>query len=214
MIKRRYLIQSASIGFNIIVSSSIALLLLCTSFYIHEAGHVIFGFIANLLHLKFNVPSIITWKMCSFIPVPQQTSNIEQYFLFAFGGVIFSSIFYIYYSYYLSKKYNLSKSLLYILAGLLIFREIFGNIIFGNDNLINNPLLIKEDHIIINFVLENILYLLTIIIFFAIYKRIYNYIKDAFFFKKKKKKMTNSLKQAFEELKREEDLKKKEKEIS
>lgn len=141
-IKIRFVVEN--VLFSIIATSTAyiaSVILLCFSFYVHEFGHILFGFIDNILHLKFALPRISNYVNCTILPVPQQTINISPSLMFALGGVAFAILFFLTVAHYFSKKLKKYTVFFYLVAFTFVIREIFGNIIFGTDNFIGKPLL-------------------------------------------------------------------------
>lgn len=145
-----------------IAATSIAyfgyILLFCFSYYVHEFGHVLFGLIDNVFHGKLTIPKT-HFISCSIFPVPQQTININDSVLFAFGGPIFSIIFFLGIAAFFSKLFRRYSAFFYLIAFTFIIREILGNIIFGTDNLKHGTLISANTLPLLSFVSENILIL-------------------------------------------------------
>lgn len=119
---------------------------------IHELGHIIFGFLNNLIRdgtiTKFKINSVEN-PLFPFIKIPQQTqiTNGKGSTSFIFGGMIFSVLIITIISLIC---YNLSKKKHWFLLIIpVLIQEVFGNYFCGTDNLTNNPLpLCKELNLI------------------------------------------------------------------
>lgn len=113
--------------------------------YIHETGHIMFGFADNLL-LKgklthFSISSWVPHPIIRFISLPQQTKIIENNYgsvNFMLGGPTFTMLVFFVISLlaYLRSK----NPLWFILFFSIVLFEISGNVICGTDNLSGNPL--------------------------------------------------------------------------
>jgi len=111
--------------------------------YIHETGHIIFGFADGLLKGQINnftISAFVKHPFFQFIPLPQQTKIIggNGSLNFAMGGPLFMIFVFLGLSilgYSLSKN----KGWFLIFISILLF-EVSGNIICGTDNWTNNPL--------------------------------------------------------------------------
>src|SRR3989344_483813 len=168
-----------------VISLFLSIFLFCMLYYIHEFGHILFGFIDNLLHLKFILPRISVFMECSYFPVPQQTKNISDSLIFAYGGFIFTLMFFYSFAYYLSKAFKKYKYYFYLIASTFLFREFFGNFLFGTDNPIRNPLLNSTNYPILSSISGYILYANIFIISILII----SIFKEKFPYKKLKKSL-------------------------
>ncbi|MFH1365592.1 MAG: hypothetical protein ABIH28_03345 [archaeon] len=128
--------------FLLLVVFFMALFLLVTP-YIHETGHVIFGFLDGLPRGTINQFTISVWKpypFLEFIKTPQQTkiTSGQSSFNFALGGPIFSILVFFGLSLfgYLRSK---DKKWFFLFFSVFVF-EISGNIICGTDNFIQDSL--------------------------------------------------------------------------
>jgi len=112
-------------------------------YYIHETGHILFGFGGGLIKGEINSFSIENWinhPLTPFIPLPQQTKIINEKgsLNFIFGGPVFNIIVFFGLSWL---GYRLSKNKLWFLLFISIaLFEISGNIICGTDNFYGKPL--------------------------------------------------------------------------
>lgn len=111
--------------------------------YIHESGHIIFGFMDGLIRSNITRFDIGNWVKDPFFKViylPQQTKIIQGQgsLNFALGGPLFSIMIFLGLSFI---GYSISKEKKWFLLflSILIF-EISGNIICGTDNFYGNPL--------------------------------------------------------------------------
>lgn len=112
--------------------------------YIHETGHIIFGFGNGLLIGKVTHFSISSWMphpSFKFIFFPQQTKILDGVGSanFALGGPMFMILIFLGISLF---AYLRSKNpLWFLLFFSIVLFEISGNVICGTDNLTGNPLL-------------------------------------------------------------------------
>ncbi|MBI2657404.1 hypothetical protein HYX08_01775 [Candidatus Woesearchaeota archaeon] len=171
MDKNKFLSYLIFLLIVLLPSIFIAILLFCSSYYIHEAGHIFFGFIDNLFHLKLISPYISNYVDCLFLNVPQQTRNIADSTLFALGGSLFSLLLFGMIAYYSNKRLGKSAIWAYMILISYSFREIIFNIIFGTDNFKHSPLMNLQDFPLLDklfdyFVLINIV--LTTLLFYSI----------------------------------------------
>ncbi|MAG38685.1 hypothetical protein CMO90_01225 [Candidatus Woesearchaeota archaeon] len=130
-----------------IISFLISLFVYGGSFYIHEGGHIAYGFLGNLIEdgtiTKFSIENWIDMPLFSFIKLPQRTKIIEgnPSLNFALGGIItiilmstFLAIL------YYKKSKNKNKKYVFLLPIIFTIHEISGNFICGTDNITGNPL--------------------------------------------------------------------------
>lgn len=133
--------------------------------YVHETGHMVFGFADGLIKGQTNSYSITSWVKSPFtpsIPLPQQTKIVSGggSANFALGGPLFNMLIFLFLSFV---GYNQSKKWYWFLLffDLALF-EISGNIICGTDNLTGGPLSMCHPSL-------NLFILLFAISFFAIF---------------------------------------------
>jgi len=111
--------------------------------YIHETGHIIFGFCDSLLKGNINTFTISNWNSHPYfdiIKTPQQVmiTSGKGSLNFALGGPLFSIILFFalsLFGYLISKE----KKWFLLFLSILLF-EISGNVICGTDNLIGTSL--------------------------------------------------------------------------
>lgn len=130
-----------------IISFLISLFVYGGSFYIHEGGHIAYGFLGNFIEdgtiAKFSIENWIDMPLFSFIKLPQRTKIIEgnPSLNFVFGGIItiilISSFLAI--SYYKKSK-NKNKKYVFLIPVIFAIHEISGNFICGTDNALGSPL--------------------------------------------------------------------------
>lgn len=111
--------------------------------YIHESGHILFGFGNDLILGKissFAITSHVGHPFFPFIPLPQQTKALSGIpsLNFAMGGPAFSIIIFLGIS-WLAYMRSGRKFWFLLFLAILIF-EVSGNIICGTDNFFSNPL--------------------------------------------------------------------------
>lgn len=113
-----------------------------TFYYIHESGHIIFGFIGSTLNGKvpnFKISSWIQNPQIPFIKFPQQTKIYFGFITsgFIFGGIIFALLVVFALSFILYKRNKKIESILLLV--IFLIHELIGNFLCGTDNLRNNP---------------------------------------------------------------------------
>ena len=111
--------------------------------YIHETGHIIFGFGDGLVQGKVNSFSISNYMVLpgtSFNILPQQTkiTNGTGSLNFRLGGPIFTMIIFFALS-LLGYKLSGKKAWFLLFFAIVLF-EVSGNIICGTDNFYGSPL--------------------------------------------------------------------------
>jgi hypothetical protein len=113
------------------------------TFYLHEAGHVIFGFSNDLLQGKissFAITSHVNHPFLPFIHLPQQTRALSgvSSLNFAMGGPIFNILIFLGISFIAFQRSG-KKFWFLLFLSVLVF-EVSGNIVCGTDNFVGNPL--------------------------------------------------------------------------
>src|SRR3989344_1187980 len=88
-----YYLKIAPIFISISISVFLGLILICSSFYVHEGGHFVFGKFDNLLNGRNSEFEITNWDSCpyfGFFKIPQQIKIIQGYpsLNFKFGGIL------------------------------------------------------------------------------------------------------------------------------
>jgi hypothetical protein len=136
-------------------------------FFVHEEGHSVFA---------FNNTNITNWEKdlwFNIIDLPQQTEMIEgrSHLLFAYGGMIFSILFYTTISliFYIKVKNNL----ILFIPPLITANELVGNFICGTDNTRGQPLLMCSGSLLEIFT-RVVPFLLMIILFLIIFSELRN----------------------------------------
>jgi hypothetical protein len=131
----------------LVVSFLASIFVYSASFYVHEGGHITYGFLGNFIEdgtiTKFTIENWVDAPILKFIKLPQRTKIIEGTGSanFALGGVIMVilvSIFFAFSYYKLSKSKN--KKYVFLIPIVFAIHEISGNIICGTDNFIGLPL--------------------------------------------------------------------------
>jgi hypothetical protein len=140
------------------------------TFWIHEYGHVLFGFIGNIIFLDSSeIPKITGWGDYTFfnisniiitLPMPNQVTSSKN-MLLPFGGSIFIFLISVCISYLIFRKTKDKKSFLLIL--IFLFHEFFGNFLCGSDNTLGYESNICSTNILIHnwnyfFILFGVLY--------------------------------------------------------
>lgn len=156
------------------------------TFYIHEGGHMAFGFMNNLITsgtiTKFNVTDWSLHPLFKFIKLPQRTAIVEGTgngsLNFVFGGIItmfLISAFVAYNGYKFSKR-----KLWFLLPMLVLATELTGNYFCGTDNLTSNTLPACEQfnlNVFVHYAYFLLAALMTAFVFnSSLYKKAYNFI--------------------------------------
>ena len=170
----------------------LGILVYCLSFYVHEGGHIIYGFTDNLIHngtiAKFNITSWIKCPVFSF-ELPQQTTIIKgrPSLNLALGGPIITILFISFLSLMLYKNLKIkNKKAILLFPLIFLIHEFFGNFLCGTDNIMHAPHPICEGNLFFDIIIKSIPYLLAIPLFFIIYPL------SRFFFNKIRNKVTFS----------------------
>jgi hypothetical protein len=113
--------------------------------YIHETGHILFGFGNSLLSgnaTHFTISAWMSHPLLRFIPLPQQTKIVSGTGSanFALGGPFFMILIFLGISLFAYLKSR--NPLWFLIFFSIVLFEISGDIICGTDNLINSPLAI------------------------------------------------------------------------
>lgn len=178
------MIEIFSLYASFFISCLSAILIGYAYYYVHEAGHWIFGFIYNLIVYGIIAEFKITsWKdtAISFLKIPQQTSIIKgnPSFFLTFGGIFFG-VFIVsiiaYMIYYRIKRKN--KIFVVIIPIIFVIFEIVGNFLCGTDNYLGNGnSLVSCSDNILGIIRDYILVLLIIPAFYIIYPSVRNLLK-------------------------------------
>lgn len=112
-------------------------------YYVHESGHILFGFTDGLLRGHIDVFTIGNWikhPLIQFILLPQQTKLIRGIpsLNFIFGGPLFNMLVFLGIS--LLGYVRSGKKAWFLLFVSICLFEISGNIICGTDNFYASPL--------------------------------------------------------------------------
>jgi len=119
------------------------------TYYFHEVGHMLFGFMDGLLRgevYSFITSHWINHPFLSLIQLPQQTKIIDGQgsLNFMLGGPFFNVLLFAFFSII---GYKMSKNKLWFLLLIsVLFFELGGNVICGTDNFTGNPLSICETY--------------------------------------------------------------------
>lgn len=162
-------------------------ILFCLSFYLHESGHILYGFFDNLLTkgiiAKFEISNWVEFPLLSFIKLPQQTRIIEGHtsLNYAFGGIMIIVVSFSVFSwYYYKNSKNRYKKAVFLFPVIFLLNEVFSNFLCGTDNFIGKPSPICGTSSIVNFIIISIPYLLMIpffLLFIPIMERVANRLK-------------------------------------
>lgn len=120
----------------------IATISYCSIFYVHEAGHMAYGTLDNLINgkpSKFEITAGTTCPMLDFFKIPSQTTmrqgNLSLNYIF--GGSILTILAVSFLSYIVYKFTKNKASFLFIV--LFLYHEIMGNFLCGTDNILGRP---------------------------------------------------------------------------
>lgn len=141
---KKYLGISLSIIGSIISAIIIHFIYYYFIFYIHEAGHILFGSIGSLImgiKPNFYISNWMNYELLPFLKIPQQTIVTPYTFILPYGGIIMTLLMVSLISYILSKSLK-NKLFLYFIP-LFVFHEIILNFLFGTDNWLRAPLIPK-----------------------------------------------------------------------
>ena len=110
----------------------------CSHFYIHEAGHIIFGSIDNLIHGRTSSYQITATDSCpsmEFFKTPHQVlmTKGNPSLTYALGGSITVMVVVVFLTLYVYKLTKNKAS--YAFPVLFLAHEIFGNNLCGTDNI-------------------------------------------------------------------------------
>ena len=131
--------------------------------WLHEFGHMLFGFISGLLEGKVASFQITAWQNIAGIMTPQQTTiiNATPGPFFRFGGIVLV-LFVVYYILkFLYKRYKLDKLGPAFIMSAFIVEEIIRNFLCGSDNPFANPFSICTDTVRVG--AEYLMYFLLLI---------------------------------------------------
>ena len=139
--------QGLSYLISLLVAIFISIVIITSTYYIHEGGHILFGYLGNIQNNQESSYNITNWIEHPIIPsikVPQRTAILEGYNTvgFVIGGMfldimVFSVIATIIYK---RSKNSRKKFILLIPLAIILF-ELTGNFLCGTDNLTGNPLI-------------------------------------------------------------------------
>ena len=142
-ILKRELILLLKVWIILILSFILYFWLFFFTTYIHETGHILFGFGDSLIKGKithFSIGNFINHPLTPFILLPQQAKIVsgEGSLNFILGGPFFNMIVFFGLS---LLGYKISKNKLWFLLFIsIVLFEVSGNIICGTDNLYGGPL--------------------------------------------------------------------------
>jgi hypothetical protein len=132
-----YLLILAATLLTFAAAYLIILLIDIPHFYLHEGGHMAYGFFDNKLHGRSSEFSITSWKeypLFSFIKVPQQTTMLEgkPSLNYALGGIFAVILVSLLISFGLCKYTK--RNIFLAFPPLFVYYEVVGNFICGTDN--------------------------------------------------------------------------------
>lgn len=156
------------IGITLFLSLLTAVLFYSLTFYIHEAGHVIFGSLIQLSRLKMPIPVISNWIfLWNIIPLPQQTKvlGLGHNTLFAFGGSIFILTAIIWITIKLFDRRKKHTWLILALPFVFFMHELTGNFLYGTDNHLGQPILQSTEYAWLQYFVPGTLWAIVVIAF-------------------------------------------------
>lgn len=152
------------------------LLIFCSSFYVHEGGHLIYGWFDSKYHnqnVEFQITNTIKCPFLTFIKLPQRTEAfysqpIPRSVAFAMGGsiaVMLVSAFFAYVGYIHTKK-----KLYWAFPVIFVINEVITNFLCGTDNYLGEPLFVYKN---VNLITQSIvIFLLICLVIFLCYPKI------------------------------------------
>lgn len=149
-------------------------LVYCGNFYVHEAGHIVFGYLGNVLYGGSMGFEISKWVKCPLIPLfkmPQQTRIVQGEVTgsFVFGGAVMVVLVALFISFWF---YKWTKNWLYWLFPVIfIWHEFFGNFLCGTDNLAAKPFPICAENWIVGNAVKFAVFGLWLLIVFLLFKK-------------------------------------------
>jgi len=179
-----YLSKFVPLLIALIIGLFSGIILHCITFYLHEGGHITFGYIDNIVYEgklpSINITNYMSCPIFYFLKMPQQTMIIEGKvsLLFIYGGImavlLVSSLF----SIVLIRKTRHKAYMLFPL--IFAIHEILGNSICGTDNIMGKPYAICETNHMLNGIITWSPFLLTVPITFLIFPHVQKKMKILF----------------------------------
>lgn len=152
-----------------LISLILGPLLYCLSFYVHEAGHIIYGFLDNLvsrgLIAKFTISNWIECPLIKSLKLPQQTKILYGYtsLNYYYGGIVLTLLVSSIICYYYTRcSKNKHKLVIFLFPLLFALEEVLGNFLCGTDNVHGIPYPVCASSAIINILIKAVPYLLSI----------------------------------------------------
>ena len=151
---------------SIYISGWITGFIMILNYYVHESGHILFGYLSNFL--IFKMPHGLHWSAWGKlwgISFPKQTTFdlIWENYLFIFGGPILFILFGLFLVYILKKRLNIQKkwleNVVFIPMIILYFVDgIVGNVFFGTDNWLMNgtSVLAYSNHPVLDYFMNKV----------------------------------------------------------
>lgn len=153
---------------SLLLSMFLTPLIYCSSFYVHEGGHILFGKADSWIKGNQSNFEISATVNCPFIPfwnIPQQTRIIKgaSSVNFILGGPLLVLLVVISVSYFLC---NLTgRKIYWVLFPIFLFHEFFGNFLCGTDNLNTIPYAICNNSFVGNLSVCSIVMIAFFILF-------------------------------------------------
>lgn len=174
-----YYIKITSILLTLCIGYILSIIIYCPSFYIHEGGHMAYGFFDNTFYGRSSNYKITNWIDCPampFLKLPQQIHMIEgkMSLNYIFGGIIAVILFSIFISMYFYKKTR--KKIYFLFPIIFVYHELIGNFLCGTDNLKGEPFSICQN-LIVSKALYLVIPFLIISISIIIYPKVFKIIR-------------------------------------
>ncbi|MFA5002019.1 MAG: hypothetical protein WC502_03470 [Methanolinea sp.] len=152
------LILIIAIDIAIVVGFILTICLVYLSYCFHEAGHIVYGFLNNLVFYheisSFEISNWVTFPLFPFLKVPQQTHILEGRgsLNLIFGGIITVIIGMTFVCYLIYQNFTFkNKKWVFAIPIYFVISEIIRNYFCGTDNLINSPDPICNKNIFVNY---------------------------------------------------------------
>jgi len=132
-------------GLSVVISFLITFSLMPLTGWIHEPGHMLFGYIGSILHGQTASFYISAWQDLGFIPLkiaPQQTTSIQGVLTggFYLGGILLTLLVIWVIVYFVHKYTKLNKMGIMFIALGFTTHQIVGNLVCGTDNWVGDSL--------------------------------------------------------------------------
>jgi len=175
--------------FIIAFSGAIALAIptYCVYFYIHEAGHMIFGYFGSLIvsgqAASFNVTNWIEFPGLEFIKLPQQTKMTQGQptLFFTYGGVVFIVAMVSLLSYFILRRLSGNgRAMIFFYPVFFSVHELIGNVVCGSDNPSGHALNACNQYPIFQLFIQYAFFILALINVIFLYRRVEHFLCSRF----------------------------------